>query len=53
VLRFRLFFGFKFRPVENQYDSYHSFLSRKEKTGEWESSPERVDKGIDRRARLR
>ena len=38
---------------QDQYDSYESTLSRKEKTGEWESSLERVDMGIDREANLR
>jgi len=40
-------------PVENQYDSYEAFLARKVKTGGGESFLERVNKGIDRGARLR
>ena len=39
-------------PAEGQYDSDKPILSRKE-TGKRDSSLERVDKGIDRRARLR
>jgi hypothetical protein len=40
-------------PAEGQYDSDKPILSRKEKTGKRDSSLERVNKGIDRRARLR